>query len=73
VRLVNIYKGIGEIAEALEQWDVSDLVDADRLKPLLECRGQDFPPERERGTRVSGTPEEMAQSVADALRERMGR
>jgi len=73
VRLVNIYKGTGEIAEALEQWDVTDLVDGDDLKPLLERRGQDFPPERERGTRLSGTPEEMAQGLTDALRERMRR
>ncbi|MEE8392600.1 MAG: hypothetical protein V3S14_17605 [Anaerolineae bacterium] len=72
-RLVNVYKGVGEIAEALEQWDVADLVDADTLKPLLEQRGQDFPPERERGTRLSGLPAEMAQAAADALRQRMGR
>jgi len=69
VRLINVYRGVGEIAEALEQWDVADLVDAEALKPLLERRGQDFPPERERGMRVSGTPEEMAQAAADALQQ----
>ena len=89
VRLINIYKGVGEIAEALEQWDVTapstglgagpstglgaGLVDVEALKPLLERRGQDFPPERERGVRVSGTPEEMAQVAANALRQRLGR
>jgi len=89
VRLINIYKGVGEIAEALEQWDVTapstglgagpstglgaGLVDVEALKPLLERRGQDFPPERERGVRVSGTPEEMARAAADALRQRLGR
>lgn len=73
VRLINVYKGVGEVAAALEQWDVADLVDAEALTPLLERRGQDFPPERERGVRVSGTPEEMAQAVADALRQRMRR
>ena len=57
----------------LERWDAVDLVEAEALKPLLERRGQDFPPERERGARVSGTPEEMAQAVADALRQRVGR
>lgn len=72
VRLVNVYKGEGEIAEALEQWNVADLVDVEALKPLLERRGQDFPPERERGTRVSGTPEEMAQTLANAFQQRMG-
>ena len=71
-RLINIYKGAGEIAEALEQWDVTDLVDAEALTPLLERRGQDFPEERERGARVSGTPEEMAQAASAALRQRMG-
>ncbi len=73
VRLINIYKGVGEVAEALEQWDVADLVEEEALKPLLERRGQDFPPERERGVRVSGTPEEMAQAMADALRQHVGR
>jgi electron transfer flavoprotein beta subunit len=70
-RLINIYKGAGEIAEALERWDVADLVDEDTLKPLVERRGQDFPPERERGTRVEGPPAEMAQAAANALRQRM--
>ncbi len=73
VRLINIYKGVGEIAEGLEQWDVADLVEADALNPLLERRGQDFPPERERGVRVEGLPAEMAQAAACALRQRVGR
>jgi len=47
------------------------LVDEAALQPLLEKRGQDFPPERERGVRLSGTPEEMAQALADALRQRV--
>ena len=71
VRLINVYKGVGEVAGALEQWDVADLVDEDGLKPLSERRGQDFPPERERGTRVDGTPSEMAQAVAAVLRQRV--
>jgi electron transfer flavoprotein beta subunit len=71
-RLINIYKHVGGIAEALEEWDVVDLVDAELLKPLLERRGQDFPEERERGARVSGTPRELAQAAASALRQRMG-
>jgi electron transfer flavoprotein alpha/beta subunit len=72
-RLINVYRGVGEVAEGLERWDVADLVDAEALKPLLERRGRDFPPERERGTRASGIPEEMAQEVASALRQRVGR
>jgi electron transfer flavoprotein beta subunit len=78
VRLINVYKGVGGISEALERWDVTDLVDPEALRPLLERRGQDFPPERERGVRVSGTLEEMAQEAANALkaralRQRVGR
>jgi len=69
VRLINVYRSVGELAEALETWDVADLVDAEALKPVLERRGQDFPPERERGVRVGGTPQEMAQAAADALRQ----
>jgi electron transfer flavoprotein beta subunit len=71
VRLINIYKHVGEIADALEEWDVADLVDVGALKPLLERRGQDFPEERERGARASGTAIEMAQAAANALRRRM--
>jgi electron transfer flavoprotein beta subunit len=68
VRLINVYRDQG----AVEQWDVAELVDTSDLAPLLEKRGQDFPPERERGVRVSGTPEEVAQTLAGALRKRLG-
>jgi electron transfer flavoprotein beta subunit len=73
VRLINVYKGVGDLAAALEQWDVNELVDAEALTPLVERRGQDFPPERERGARASGTPQEMAQVLADALRQQLRR
>jgi len=73
VRLINVYKGVGEVAAALEEWDVSDLVDEAALQPLLEKRGQDFPPERERGVRLEGLPAEMAQALADALRQQVCR
>ena len=72
-RLVNVYKAEGPLAEALEPWDVADLVDAEALKPLVERRGQDFPPQRERGARAGGAPSEMAQTAADALRQRVRR
>jgi len=72
-RLINIYKGVGEIAAALERWEATDLVPPEALAPVLERRGQDFPPERERGVRLSGTPEEMARAAADALRARLPR
>lgn len=72
-RLINIYKGVGEIAAALERWEAKDLVAPEALTPMLERRGQDFPPERERGVRLSGTPEEVARAAADALRARLPR
>jgi electron transfer flavoprotein beta subunit len=67
VRLINVYRGEKEMAEALEQWDVAELLTPDELTPLLEDRGRDFPPERKRGERVEGTTEEVAQTVAEAL------
>jgi electron transfer flavoprotein beta subunit len=73
VRLINIYRGEGEIAGALEQWDVADLLAPDELTPLLENRGRDFPPERKLGERAEGAPEEVAQTVADVLRQRLRR
>jgi electron transfer flavoprotein beta subunit len=72
-RLINIYKGMGEIAAALERWEATDLVAPEALVPMLERRGQDFPPERERGTRLSGTLEEVARAAAEALRARLSR
>jgi electron transfer flavoprotein beta subunit len=71
VRLINIYRNEGEIAEALEVWEAADLVDAEALRPLIERRGQTFPPERERGVRASGSVEEMAHAAAGALQQRM--
>jgi len=69
VRLINVYR----TEDAVERWDVSDLVSESMLQPLLEKRGQDFPPERERGTRLSGTAEQMAQAVAEPLAQRKRR
>ena len=71
VRLINVYRGEGEMADALEQWDVTALLTADELSPLTASVGHDFPPERERGERIEGTPEEVAQVVAETLQQRM--
>lgn len=73
-RLINVYRGVGEAAAALERWEVTELVgDPTALVPLLEHRGQEFGPERERGTRASGTLEEAARVAADALRAHLPR
>jgi len=69
VRLINIYKGVGDIAAALEEWPVADVAEVGA--PLVERRGQDFPPERERGVRAGGSAGEMAQAVADVLLQQM--
>jgi len=73
VRLINVYQGVGPVAEALERWDAVDLVAGDALRPLLERRGRDFPPQRERGARAGGTLDERVQAAADALRQRVGK
>ena len=68
VRLVNVFRGDGELAAGLSQWDVGDLVAPEALRPSLRLRGPTFPPERERGVRVSGPLGEMVQSAVDALK-----
>ena len=70
-RLINIYRDEGEIAEALERWDIAEHLTPDELAPLVESKGLDFPPERQRGERVEGSPEEIAQALVSALRERL--
>jgi electron transfer flavoprotein alpha/beta subunit len=67
VRLINVYRD----EDAVETWNAADLVDEGALQPVLEKRGQDFPPQRERGARLEGTPGEMAQALAEALRQRV--
>jgi electron transfer flavoprotein beta subunit len=73
VRLINVYKHVGDIAANLEQWDVADLMGVEAVTPLaetlVEIRGQSFPPERERGVRATGSPEEVARTAALALRQ----
>lgn len=71
-RLVNIYKNVGEIAQALEAWDAAELV-GEPLAPLVQGRGREFPQPRERGARAAGSAAEMAQAAAAALRQRVGR
>lgn len=71
VRLINVHRSDGEMAEAVERWDVSDVLTADELSPLTESVGRDFPPERERGQRAEETTEDVAHSVAEALQQRM--
>jgi electron transfer flavoprotein beta subunit len=70
-RLINVFRGVGDEAEALEQWDAADLIESETCVTLLERRGQDSGPERERGARVGGAAEEMIQAAAEALQKRV--
>lgn len=72
-RLINVYRGDRGFAAALEEWDAGDLLPEEARVPVLEDRGRDFPPERERGSLAEGTSEEVAQIVAEALRQRVRR
>ncbi len=71
VRLINVYRGEKGMASALERWDVTELLTPAELTPVVESIGRDFPPEQERGERVTGTPEEVAEVVAGALQQRI--
>jgi len=67
-RLINVYRD----EKAVEAWVVTDLVSEEALQPLLEKRGRDFPPERERSVRLEGAPQEVVQVLASELRKRVG-
>jgi len=66
-RLVNVYRA----GDAVEEWDAADLLGGSPLQPLLALLGQEYPPERELGTRLDGSAQEMAQTVAEALGRRV--
>jgi electron transfer flavoprotein beta subunit len=66
-RLISIYRS----PDAVERWDVSDLVESSALTPVVQYQGRDFPPERELGVRVQGTSAEMGAAAAEALRTRV--
>ena len=70
-RLIHVYRDEGEMAHALEHWDVSDFLGTADLAPTVVPVGRDFPPERVLGERVEGTPHDMAEVVAGALQERI--
>ena len=66
-QLINAYRH----ADAVEAWDVYNLADGIALQPLVVHSGQEFPPARERGTRLKGTAEQMAQALTEALSQRL--
>lgn len=71
VRLINVYRREGDVASALEKWDVADYLMPEELVPAVRSIGRDFPPERERGERVTGTPTELGKVIAEALQNRL--
>lgn len=55
--------------DAVEALALSDLgLDEAALKPLTRTLGQSFPPERQPGTRLSGSVDEMAAALVQVLR-----
>lgn len=64
--IINTFKD----QRAVEVLSLADLqlTEAD-VAPLVEVRGQSFPPERELGRRLEGAPAEMAQQVVETLRK----
>jgi len=68
-RLIATYRD----GAAVERWQLADLRagglwEGEAPGPLVEQRGQDVPPPRERGVRLAGTPAEMARALAAKLR-----
>jgi len=65
-RIINAYR-----QWSVTTWSVADLgLSAEELAPAVESRGIKFPPPRELGSIVSGTPAEAAAEVAAQLRAR---
>lgn len=57
-RIMNSYREY-----TLEVWTAADLgLSEDEIKPLVENRGQAFPPERQRGT-LLGSPDELVRTL----------
>jgi electron transfer flavoprotein beta subunit len=65
-KIINVYKD----KHAVETHTAADLQlsEAD-LAPLAELRGESFPPERELGKRLEGSPDELARQVAEVIRK----
>ena len=64
--VINTFKA-KEAVEVLTLADVQ-LTEAE-VAPLVEVRGQSFPPERELGQRLEGAPADMAQQVMDVIQK----
>jgi electron transfer flavoprotein beta subunit len=64
--LVNVYRA-NDAVEILTAADLG-LSEAD-LAPLTERRGESFPPEREWGKGVEGSPDEIAEQLRDVIRK----
>lgn len=64
--IINVYKA----KDAVEVLSVADVgLNAEDLVPLVEVKGESFPPEREPGKRVEGSLDEMAHQVAELIRK----
>lgn len=64
--VINAFKS----KEAVEVLTLADLrLSESEITPLVEVRGQSFPPEREFGRLLEGPPEEMARQVLEVIRK----
>lgn len=65
-KIINVYKD----KQAVETHTVADLgLTETDLAPLTALRGESFPPERELGKRLEGSPDDLAQQVAEVIRK----
>ena len=71
VRLINVYRGNGGMEGVVERWHVDEHLSPTETTPLLEFIGRDFPPERQRGELIEGTLDDVARTMAEALRSRL--
>jgi len=65
--LINTYRS----HDSVTRWPLQELMPEADLQPLLEYKEMHFPPERERGQRVAGSPSEMAAALVAAIARRL--
>lgn len=64
--VINIFKA----PEAVEVLTLADLqLTESEVTPLVEVRGESFPPERALGRMLDGSPEDLARQVIDVIRK----
>lgn len=70
-RLINVYRGNGGFEDVVERWNVDEHLSLTEASSVVESVGRDFPPERQRGELTEGQLDDVARTVAGALRSRL--